>query len=116
AMVEGWTKNLALLFGNSLAVAAWRMLDFLLLFGLPALLWWTYDVSSRRILWVAVLLLWLRTLWRFYRRVARSNFPARDWVLSPVALPLFAALLYRSWFQHTVLKRVSWKGREYGGS
>src|SRR6185312_1362216 len=35
AMVEGWTKNLALLFGNSLALAAWRMLDFLLLFGLP---------------------------------------------------------------------------------
>jgi glycosyltransferase involved in cell wall biosynthesis len=115
AMVEGWTKNLALLFGNSLALAAWRMLDFLLLFGLPALLWWTYEVSARRILWILVLLLWLRTLWRFYRRVAKSNFPFRDCVLSPLALPLFAALLYRSWFRHTLLKRVSWKGREYGG-
>lgn len=113
AMVEGWTKNLALLFGNSLAMAAWRMLDFLLLFGLPALFWWTYDSSSRRILWVVVALLWLRTLWRFYRRVAKSNFPVGDCALSPLALPLFAALLYRSWFQHTVLKRVSWKGREY---
>lgn len=113
AMVEGWTKNLALLFGNSLALAAWRVLDFLLLFGLPALLWWTYEVSMRRILWVIVLLLWLRTLWRFYRRVARSNFPRLDCFLSPLALPLFAVLLYRSWFQHTVLKRVSWKGREY---
>lgn len=113
AMVEGWTKNLALLFGNPLAVAAWRMLDFVLLFGLPVLLWWTYDVSPRRILWVLVLLLWLRTLWRFYGRVAKSNFPFRDWVLSPLALPLFAGLLYRSWFQHTILRRVSWKGREY---
>jgi hypothetical protein len=115
AMVEGWTKNLALLFGNALALAAWRMLDFLLLFGLPALLWWTYDVSSRRILWVLVLLLWVRTLWRFYRRVAKSNFPVGDCALSPLGLPLFAALLYRSWFRHTVVKRVSWKGREYGG-
>jgi len=113
AMVEGWTKNLALLFGNSLALAAWRMLDFLLLFGLPALLWWTYEVSARRILWILVLLLWLRTLWRFYRRVAKSNFPFRDCVLSPLALPLFAGLLYRSWFRHTLVKRVSWKGREY---
>lgn len=115
AMVEGWTKNLALLFGNPLALAAWRMLDFLLLFGLPALLWWTYEVSARRILWILVLLLWLRTLWRFYRRVAKSNFPFRDCVLSPLALPLFAVLLYRSWFRHTLVKRVSWKGREYGG-
>lgn len=113
AMVEGWTKNLALLFGNSLALAAWRLLDFLLLFGLPVLLWWTYESSARRILWVIVLLLWIRTLWRFYRRVSKSHFPFRDCLLSPLALPLFALLLYRSWFRHTVLKQVSWKGREY---
>jgi hypothetical protein len=115
AMMEGWTKNLALLFGNPLAIAAWRVLDFLLLFGLPVLTWWTYEVSARRILWVIVLLLWVRTLWRFYRRVAKSNFPALDCAISPLALPLFAWLLYRSWFQHTVTKRVSWKGREYAG-
>lgn len=113
AMTEGWTKNLALLFGNSLALAAWRVIDFLLLFGLPALLWWTYEVSTRRFLWIIVLLLWLRTLWRFYRRVAKSHFPFRDCLLSPLALPLFAVLLYRSWFRHTVLKQVSWKGRQY---
>ena len=37
AMIEGWTKNLALLFDNTLAMALWRALDFLLLFGLPVL-------------------------------------------------------------------------------
>ena len=37
AMIEGWTKNLALLFDNSLALALWRALDILLLFGLPVL-------------------------------------------------------------------------------
>ncbi len=37
AMMEGWTKNLALLFNNALALALWRALDFVLLFGLPVL-------------------------------------------------------------------------------
>jgi len=115
AMVEGWTKNLALLFGNPLAIAAWRLLDLLLLFGLPVLAWWTQAVSTRRILWVVVLLLWVRTVWRVYRRLAKSNFPFVDRLIAPLGIPLFAALLYRSWFQHTVTKRVSWKGREYPG-
>ncbi|MGC1360119.1 MAG: glycosyltransferase family 2 protein [Silvibacterium sp.] len=113
AMLEGWTKNLALLFGNPLAIAAWRVLDLLLLLGLPVLTFWIYEVSSRPILWIIVLLLWVRTLWRFYRRVAKSNFPEGDCALAPLGLPLFAALLYRSWFHHTVTKQVSWKGREY---
>src|ERR1700739_1387056 len=39
AMIEGWTKNLALLFGNSLILAAWRFVDILLLVGLPILAW-----------------------------------------------------------------------------
>ena len=116
AMVEGWTKNLALLFGNALAMAAWRVLDFLLLFGLPVLAWWIWSVNARPVLWIAVLLLWGRTLWRFYSRVRKSNFPFVDCLMTPVALLLFAALLYRSWFQHTVVKRVSWKGRSIANS
>lgn len=115
AMLEGWTKNLALLFGNTLAMAAWRVLDLLLIAGLPLLAWWTYGHTRFAVMWIALVLIWARTLWRFYRRVARSNFPFRDCLITPVALPLFAALLYRSWFQHTVTKRVSWKGREYAG-
>lgn len=115
AMLEGWTKNLALLFGNTLAMAAWRVLDLLLIAGLPLLAWWTYGHTRFAVMWIALVLIWARTLWRFYRRVARSNFPFRDCLITPVALPLFAVLLYRSWFQHTVTKRVSWKGREYVG-
>ncbi len=34
-MVEGWTKNLALLFPSPVALAVWRVLDLLLFFGLP---------------------------------------------------------------------------------
>jgi glycosyltransferase involved in cell wall biosynthesis len=113
AMFEGWTKNLALLFGNPLALAAWRVLDLILLAGLPILTVVEYERNLRPIYVAALILIWARNLWRFYRRVAKSNFPFLDCLITPLALPLFAFLLYRSWFHHTVTKRVSWKGREY---
>ncbi len=112
-MLEGWTKNLALLFGNPIALAAWRMLDLVLLIGLPLLAYAVYVRYGQPLYVILLLLLWLRNLWRFYRRVAKSNFPFLDCLLTPLALPLFSALLYRSWFNHTVTKRVAWKGREY---
>jgi glycosyltransferase involved in cell wall biosynthesis len=119
AMIEGWTKNLKLLFDNALILAFWRALDFLLLFGLPVLAYelWNSRLAVHSLEWLGagwiLAALWLRTLFRFYARVAKSNFPFVDCALTPLGLPLFVALLYRSWFQHRVLKRVSWKGREY---
>ena len=121
AMIEGWTKNLALLFDNSLALAFWRALDFVLLFGLPVLAveLWNAKFAAHSIQWLGagwvLALLWVRTVVRFYARVAKSNFPFADCALAPLGLPLFVVLLYRSWFQHRILKRVSWKGREYAG-
>ncbi len=119
AMVEGWTKNLALLFENALTLAIWRALDFILLFCLPILAveLWSARFNAHGLEWLGagwvLALLWLRTLIRFYSRVAKSNFPFRDCILAPLGLPLFVALLYRSWFQHRVLKHVNWKGRTY---
>jgi len=119
AMIEGWTKNLALLFNNALILAFWRALDFLLLFGLPVLAFrlWNAQLAVHSLSWLGagwiLAALWLRTLFRFYSRVAKSNFPFLECLISPLGLPLFVALLYRSWFQHRILKRVSWKGREY---
>jgi glycosyltransferase involved in cell wall biosynthesis len=119
AMIEGWTKNLALLFNNTLALSAWRAIDFLLLFGLPVLAieLWNAHLGTRSLAWLGagwiLALLWLRTIVRFYARVAKSNFPFFDCALSPLGLPLFVVLLYRSWFQHKILKQVSWKGRTY---
>jgi glycosyltransferase involved in cell wall biosynthesis len=109
-MYEGWTKNLALLFGNALALGAWRLIDLGLLVGLPAIFFGFYQTNP---LWLVLLALWARTLWRFYRRVARSNFPFWDCAASVFGLPLFTWLLWRSWFHHTLKKRVVWKGRSY---
>jgi len=109
-MVEGWTKNLVLLFPHALALAAWRFLDVILLLlpllivALPYLVFWQQ---------AAILLLWLRTLVRFYNRVARSHFPFLDCVVSVFGLPLFIALLVRSWMKHKLFHQVAWKGREY---
>jgi hypothetical protein len=110
-MIEGWTKNLALLFPRPLALAFWRGLDVVLYFGIPAFaLGLPYLVEWQR---AALLVLWLRTLWRFYARVARANFPVADCALSILGVPLFVYLLVRSFVQHRVTKAVRWKGRSY---
>jgi Glycosyltransferases, probably involved in cell wall biogenesis len=119
AMIEGWTKNLALLFHNTLGTALWRVLDLALLVVLPILTikLWSARLDVRSLTWLGAgwlfVLLWVRTLFRFYARAAKSNFPLVDCALSPLGLPLYVVLLYRSWFQHRILKQVSWKGRSY---
>jgi glycosyltransferase involved in cell wall biosynthesis len=113
-MIEGWTKNLALLFPKPVALALWRILEVLLFFGLPALalgLYWLQPWQR-----TVILLLWVRTLWRFYSRVARSNFPWFDVALSVLGIPLFAYLLIRSVVHHRLKKTVAWKGRTYDRS
>jgi glycosyltransferase involved in cell wall biosynthesis len=110
-MIEGWTKNLAILFPKPIALALWRILDLLLFFGLPALalsLYWPQPWQRS-----VILLLWIRTLWRFYSRVARSNFPWFDVAISILGVPLFVYLLIRSVVHHRIKKNVAWKGRTY---
>ena len=110
-MIEGWTKNLAVLFPRPIYLAAWRVLDVALYFGLPLLaLGIPWLVSWQR--WV-LMLLWLRTLWRFYARVARSNFPYTDVAISILGVPLFVFLLVRSTLHHKIRRSVVWKGRSY---
>jgi len=121
AMIEGWTKNLALLFDNALILAGWRALDIALLVGLPwlAIALWNARFAAHSLEWLGagwvLSLLWVRNLFRFYGRVAKSNFRFLDCAISPLGLPLLVYLLYQSWFQHRILKRVSWKGRSYPG-
>jgi glycosyltransferase involved in cell wall biosynthesis len=110
-MIEGWTKNLALLFPKPVALALWRILDLLLFFGLPALalgLYWLQPWQRS-----VIFLLWIRTLWRIYSRVARSNFPWFDVAISVLGIPLFVYLLIRSVIHHRIRRNVVWKGRTY---
>ena len=114
-MVEGWTKNLAILFPSPVLLAFYRVLDVVLYFGLPVLAVMLAQ-SGMRPRWepIVVMLLWVRTVVRFYGRVARSNFPAVDVAISILGVPLFVGLLVRSYVHHRVNKVVEWKGRRYG--
>ncbi len=109
-MVEGWSKNLALLFPHALALAAWRTLDLGLLLLPLVLIHFSYLVNWQQLL---ILALWARTVLRYYGRIARSHFPWLDCAISPIALPLFVFLLLRSWANHKIFHQVAWKGREY---
>jgi glycosyltransferase involved in cell wall biosynthesis len=110
-MIEGWTKNLALLFPQPIALALWRILDVVLFVGIPWIaLTWPYLAAWQR---GALLLVWLRTLYRYYARVARSNFPAFGCAISILGVPMFVYLLFRSVIHHRIKKAVSWKGRSY---
>lgn len=119
-MIEGWSKNLDLLFGNCRSLALWRSLDFLLLFGLPILSWMYWKVPVTPLVNVPLLtagvllgILWVRTVLRFYARARKSNFPWGDCLLTPFGLPLFVRLLLKSWWLHHVKRQVAWKGRAY---
>jgi glycosyltransferase involved in cell wall biosynthesis len=113
-MIEGWTKNLAVLFPKPIALALWRILDVVLFFGLPFIafsLYWLQPWQRS-----VILLIWVRTLWRFYSRVARSNFPAFDVAISILGIPFFVYLVIRSVIHHRAKKTVVWKGRNYNTS
>jgi glycosyltransferase involved in cell wall biosynthesis len=110
-MIEGWTKNLALLFPKPVTLALWRILDVALFLALPILalgIFWLVPWQRS-----VILLIWVRTLWRFYSRVARSNFSPFDIAISILGIPLFVYLLLRSVVDHRIKKNVDWKGRSY---
>jgi cellulose synthase/poly-beta-1,6-N-acetylglucosamine synthase-like glycosyltransferase len=110
-MVEGWTKNLALLLPRPVLRAAMELVQAGLFFGLPAMAWLLPALAPMQR--GLILLVWLRTTWGFYRRAARSHFPAADVALSILGTPLFAWLLLRSAVHNRLRKRVTWKGRSY---
>jgi glycosyltransferase involved in cell wall biosynthesis len=113
AMFEGWTKNLALLFTAPVPMALMRLLDLLLILGIPAIVFFYPFYANvnlqKGLLWIV----WGRVLWRFYGRTAKSNFPPADCALSFLGLPLLIYLLVRSAIQVRLTKAVEWKGRTY---
>lgn len=111
SMIEGWTKNLVLLLPNPIPLALLRLLDFILILGIPivAFVYPFFTGLQRTLLFIV----WARVLWRFYARVAKSNFPVLSCALSLFGIPLFLFLLLRSYLQVKVHKVVAWKGRTY---
>ncbi len=115
AMIEGWRKNLALLFPDALTRGLAIFLKASLIFGLPLLAIYLHLIVARPAVILAVLLWWAWRVQLQLRNTARSHFPMADVLLSPLALPLFGWLLVESWRLRQFRRPVTWKGRSYAG-
>jgi Glycosyl transferase family 2 len=112
SMVEGWTKNLVLLFPHPVLLAAIRALEFLaisLLTVSAISLLMRDDFLTGSTATIVGSLLAISVA----RRFLRAHFPARANLMAFFGLPLFAGLLVRSWLHSKVLGAVTWKGRTY---
>jgi cellulose synthase/poly-beta-1,6-N-acetylglucosamine synthase-like glycosyltransferase len=109
-LVEGWTKNLAVLFPGSTGLAALRMAEFVLLIGSVT----TVAVSRpRSAMQLASAAVFAVTAALFWRRIRRANFSPEANLLAVTGLPIFSYLLLRSRLSYA-RGTVTWKGRTYG--
>ncbi len=112
-MIEGWTKNLALLFPNARALAYQRTFEFAVMWGLlliaeemallhhMALAGWSLLLS---------VFIWIN----FFVRIRKSHSGLINELVAVFGLPMFSWLLLRSIAAHQ-RRSVWWKGREYSG-
>ena len=109
-LVEGWTKNLALLFRSPVRLALVRLLEFLVMIcGTTFVMLARSDVQLVLPAAVAVVLIYLN----FLRRVAKAHAGIASSVLAIFGLPIFSYLLLRSALYYKWRRSVTWKGRQY---
>ena len=112
-MVEGWTKNLVLLFPNARFMAYQRALEFALMWGL--LLIAEEMALLRHFAFAGWSLVLAVCIWfNFFIRIRKAHSGFVNDLLSVFGLPMFSWLLLRSVTAHQ-RRSVWWKGREYSG-
>jgi len=109
-LVEGWTKNLALLFKTPARLALTRLLEFLaIVCGLVFVALGRSDLRLAVLAAAAVALIYLN----FLRRVVKAHAGAVSSALAIFGLPIFSYLLLRSKLYYKWRRSVTWKGRRY---
>lgn len=109
-LAEGWTKNLALLFGSPARLALTRLLEFLaIVCGLAFVALSRSDVRLAVLIGILVVLIYLN----FLRRILRAHAGAANSALAIFGLPIFSYLLLRSKLYYRWRRSVTWKGRRY---
>ncbi len=112
-LIEGWTKNLVLLFPSPVQLACLRTAEFVAICASAALglvfLWRGQMVLAG---WMAAACALVKFL--FLRRILRAHFAWDSFVLAIFGLPFFSFLLLRSVISYR-RGRVAWKGRNYAG-
>lgn len=112
AMVEGWTKNLALLFRHPLRLAGLRTLEFVVIFG-SLVAGSIMILRQDNIIGAVFMGFGLLTYLSFLVRVQGAHFSWKATMVAIFGLPLFSFLLLRSYIHSRVRGAVSWKGRTY---
>jgi len=112
-MIEGWTKNLVLLFPDARSMAYRRALEFavmwgLLLIGEEMALLRHFALAGWSVL--LAICVWIN----FFIRMRKSHSGFINEILAVFGLPMFSWLLLRSATAHQH-HAVWWKGREYSG-
>jgi glycosyltransferase involved in cell wall biosynthesis len=113
-LIEGWTKNIVLLFPHPIRLACLRAAEFITIWitGLLALtLLWRGQVAQAA--FAAALCATLKIF--FLRRILRAHFSWGSNLLAIFGLPLFSYLLLRSVIQYR-RGDITWKGRNYPGA
>jgi glycosyltransferase involved in cell wall biosynthesis len=112
-LVEGWTKNLTLLFPHPGRLALRRLFDFVAaIIGYAiAIVAWRTGSALVALVVAAVTSMFMLFL---FRRIRQAHFSWDATVLAFLGLPLFSYLLLRSKLSYKRGK-VSWKGRTYAG-
>ena len=113
-LMEGWTKNLALLFPSPGRLALLRLTEFVLIVSSVTVAI-VMGMRGRTPASAAVGLLALALTGLFLRRIRKAHFSWDATVLALIGLPVFSYLLLRSRnaYQKGI---VMWKGRRYTGN
>jgi glycosyltransferase involved in cell wall biosynthesis len=110
-LIEGWSKNLVLLFPSPVKLACLRAAEFIAIVGIEII---AVSLLPHRYAGPAVGLA-IVFLVSFQRRIRRAHFPHSSEWLGIFGLPLFSYLLLRSVIQYK-RGRIAWKGRNYPGT
>jgi glycosyltransferase involved in cell wall biosynthesis len=110
-LIEGWTKNLVLLFSSPVRLALLRLSEFAVLVGGCAftVAAWVHGASQSALAAAVVTSVFVSFL---LNRIRKAHFSWDANLLALLGLPLFSYLLLRSklFYQRG---KVSWKGRTY---
>jgi glycosyltransferase involved in cell wall biosynthesis len=112
-LIEGWTKNLVLLFPHPGRLALRRLFDFFAAIIGYAIAIFAWRRGSALVAFVVATMTCVFMLF-LLRRIRQAHFPWDATALAFLGLPLFSYLLLRSKFSYRRGK-VSWKGRTYAG-
>ena len=113
-LVEGWTKNLVLLFPDARRLA-WRRISEFASIGLMLLVSLAAVAGGNTVLAGFSLAVFAAMIAGFILRVRRSHCGLLNNAISFFGLPLFGRLLLRSGKMHEN-RTITWKGRFYSGS